>query len=218
MHSACLPVPRFVLCSILLAAFSTAGCALTLDDPHGPDASLNGALDTGATRVDDGSVVADAGRDAGRVDATVADDAATTSDAGLTDAASTDGATEAGTADAALPDAGSDAAIVLDASAPDATVSVCVGVHPIVGPPRTCNPGSCLCVGTDACFTVDTVASCCTGAFVCAAPIPECAATHPIVGPPRTCTSGSCYCANPDACFPSDGAARCCAVPVVCVP
>ena len=95
---------------------------------------------------------------------------------------------------------------------------VCMGVHPIIGPPRTCNPGSCLCAATDACFTSDVVASCCAGAFACAPPPSDCMYTHPIIGPPRTCTSGRCYCGNPDGCFPMDRATRCCAVPVMCVP
>src|SRR5678816_1362150 len=90
----------------------------------------------------------------------------------------------------------------------------CMGVHPIVGPPRTCNAGSCLCVATDACFTVDTVAACCDTSYTCAPPVPTCMGMHPIIGPPRTCNSGDCYCSSPDACFPAATAAGCCAVPV----
>lgn len=189
-------------------------------------------IDTGdplgdAMATNDGGIVttldADVPLDAVSLPDADLDDAATL-DAALVDAAMDDAAAvdasvlDAALIDAASTDAGSDAATTLDATTRDASMVVCMGVHPIIGPPRTCNPGSCLCVGTDTCYTVDTVASCCTGTFVCASPTSDCMPTHPIVGPPRTCASGGCYCSNPDACFPTDRASRCCSVGVVCVP
>jgi hypothetical protein len=94
----------------------------------------------------------------------------------------------------------------------------CTGAHPIIGPPRRCNDGSCLCVETDTCYDVTVAAACCAGTNVCDPPDEDCMQTHPIVGPPRTCEPGRCYCGNPDACFPADRADRCCAGEVVCVP
>lgn len=137
-------------------------------------------------------------------------------DAGGDDA----GAGDAGEEDASAAEDGGETA---DASAGDGGTStgdggvMCMGVHPIVGPPRTCEPGSCLCVAMDACFTVDVAAECCAGDIECAPPLAACMQMHPIIGPPRTCEPGNCYCASPDACFPADRAAECCAVDVVCV-
>ncbi len=112
----------------------------------------------------------------------------------------------------------SDAGATPDASLVDAATVVCSGVPPMVGPPRTCELGSCLCFVIDECFAADVVRACCADGYACAPPAADCMATHPIVGPPRTCDRGSCYCGNPDACFPADRADRCCGVDVVCVP
>ena len=134
-------------------------------------------------------------------------DAGVAVDSGM---ASSDGG-DAGPAGDDMGVAGDDMGVAGDAGA-------CVSVHPIIGPPRTCELGSCLCIDTDACYTADVVDACCAGTFECAAPPTTCMATHPIVGPPRTCPSGGCFCANPDACFPAASPASCCAVPLVCVP
>jgi len=173
-------------------------------DSGAPTIDAPMSMDTGAS-VRDATMPDDTG--AATVDATTSPDAGSNADSG-TDATTT--------VDAAQSDASTSS---MDAgTAVDASPVTCMGVHPIVGPPRTCNPGSCLCMATDACFTVDVVAACCAGTFQCAPPTSDCMGVHPIIGPPRTCTSGSCYCGNPDACFPADRAARCCAIGVACVP
>lgn len=214
-----------------------AGDASRRDGGEGRDAEgIDGSTELDANVDDGGNVmtldaepIADATGpfdattdDAGGLDAALDDDASAPDvgppDAGPPDAGPPDaGPPDSGPPDAGRPDAGPPDAGRIDAGN-DASMVVCMGVHPIIGPPRSCNPGSCLCVDIDACFTADVVRFCCTGTFVCAPPPTTCNAQHPIVGPPRTCPSGNCYCSNPDACFPADRASSCCGVDVVCVP
>jgi hypothetical protein len=43
----------------------------------------------------------------------------------------------------------------------------CMGMHPIIGPPRTCESGNCYCSSPDACFPMATAAGCCAVDVVC---------------------------------------------------
>ncbi len=139
-------------------------------------------------------------------------------DVGSTDLDSATGDLDSGTGDVDSGGIDVDSGTVDSGGGDVDAALVCDGVHPIVGPPRTCDRGRCLCADPDACFPVDVAAACCGGDVTCAPPVASCTATHPIIGPPRTCESGNCYCSNPDACFPAEVAAGCCAVDVVCVP
>lgn len=147
----------------------------------------------GGDSTDSGPTAADSGidRDAGEVDR----DAAAPIDSGGS--------------------ASDDAGAVFDAGPVE-----CMGAHPVIGPPRTCEPGACLCVETDTCYPVEQAVACCPAdaELRCGPPVAACMGQHPIIGPPRTCEPGMCYCANPDACFAPDRAAECCATDVVCVP
>ncbi len=222
---------RWTRAALALALTSASGCGLALDyGPPSPDAQGVNRIDAHVVEIDvgvdreDAAIVRDGGMDAANVtgDASVgADGSSGFIDGSLSrDVGGT--RTEAGTGSAdgatTTTDAATIDAALVDSSLIDASTFMCLGVHPIIGPPRTCDPGSCLCLLTDNCFTTDSVAFCCTTTFACAPARSDCMATHPIIGPPRTCNSGDCYCANPDACFPADRAAGCCAVPVNCVP
>lgn len=60
-----------------------------------------------------------------------------------------------------------------DAAKPDAgngdtdAATDCMGEHPIIGPPRTCESGRCYCSDPDACFPPDRAERCCTVDVVC---------------------------------------------------
>lgn len=177
------------------------GLLLLLAITTGCNESTSSAGDGGGS-MDSGATIADAGYD----DAATDRDAAAPTDAGgdFNDGAASDGSS------------GSDDAGALS----DAGPVECTGAHPVIGPPRTCERGSCLCVETDTCYPVDQAVLCCPAdaELRCAPPVGACMGEHPIVGPPRTCEPGMCYCPNPDACFTPDRAVECCAVDVVCVP
>jgi hypothetical protein len=238
---------RAAVLALVVAMSSGCGLTLDYGPPE-PDAGRLGGLDGGVVRIDaasadgdvrdassiDGGVVVvmDVGgpEDSGNLTMFDADaiDAGARIDAAVVDASlGTDADLDAGPPDAGVPDVGPPDVGLADSGLPDvgppdagndASTFACMGVHPIIGPPRTCNPGSCLCTAIDTCFTSDVARFCCASSYVCAPPPTDCSPTHPIVGPPRTCPSGQCYCANPDACFPMDRAAGCCGVDVICVP
>lgn len=179
---------RLLFCLLLLITTGCTGSTTSANDD-------GGSIDSGGTAIDGGD-----GSDGGSLP-----DAAAPEDGGDLDGG---GAPDGGSG---LDDAG-------DAS--DAGTVECTGAHPVNGPPRTCERGSCLCVETDTCFPVEQAVACCPAdaEVRCAPPVAACMGEHPIVGPPRSCEPGMCYCANPDACFAPDRAADCCATDVVCVP